>query len=110
MGAEVLVEQEILDDLPKRAVVGDPLVEGEVGVDDLLDHVLDLLVEGEAHVLTRVYPRCRIERGVVVELLHHLAERYAVLWAKVESKALVQLSDDAGKGLEFLGPCLVAAL
>ena len=57
VGAQVLVEEEVLDRLAEGAVVGDALVELEVRVDDLLDHVLDLLVEGEPHVLARVDPR-----------------------------------------------------
>jgi hypothetical protein len=42
---EVLIEEEVLDGLTKGAVVGDALVQIEVGVDDLLNDVLDLLVE-----------------------------------------------------------------
>ena len=47
-------------------VVGDALVQVEVRVDDLLDHVIDLLVEGKAHVLAGVRPRARIKDGVGV--------------------------------------------
>jgi len=65
--------------LRKAAIVGDALVEVEVAVDDLLDHALDLLVEGEPHVLARVGAGRRVEGGVAVELAHHLIERDAVL-------------------------------
>ena len=51
MGAEVLVEEVVLDHLAEGWVVGDPLVEVEVQIDDLLDDLLDLVVEGDAHVL-----------------------------------------------------------
>ena len=107
--AQVLVEEEVLDRLAEGAVVGDALVEVEVRVDDLLDHVLDLLVEGEPHVLARVHPRRGVERRVVVELLHHLAEGHAVLGAEVQPEALVQLGDDAGERLQLLRRDAVAA-
>ncbi len=70
------------------------LLELEVRVDDLLDHMLNLLIEREPNVLPRVHPA---EGRVVVELFHHLAERHAVLGAEVEPKALVQLGIDAGQ-------------
>ena len=101
--AQVLVEQEVLDRLAEGAVVGDALVEVEVRVDDLLDDVLDLLVEGEADVLAGVDPRRGVERRVVVELLHHLAERHAMLGAEVQPEALVQLGDDPRERLQLLG-------
>src|SRR6266852_1140829 len=108
VAAEVLVEEEVLDRLAEGPVVGDPLVELEIGVHDLLDDVLDLLVEGEAYVLPRVDPRGGIERGVVVELLHHLSERHAMFGAEVETEAFVQLGDDARERLQLPGSGLVA--
>src|SRR5712692_8681860 len=101
VAAEVLVKEEVLHSLAEGPVVGDPLVELEIGVDDLLDDVLDLLIEGEAYVLPRVDPRGGIERGVVVELLHHLSERHAMFGAEVETEAFVQLGDDARERLQF---------
>lgn len=102
VAAQVLVEEEVLHRLAEGAIVGDALVELEVRVDDLLDHLLDLLVEGEPHVLPCIDARCGIERDVVVQLLHHMAERHTVLRAEVQTKPLVQLSDDSREGLEFL--------
>jgi hypothetical protein len=37
MPAQVLVEEEVLERLTERAIVGNALVELEVGIDDLLD-------------------------------------------------------------------------
>src|SRR5262249_60117403 len=53
--------------LAEGAVVGDALVEVEVGVDDFLDDMLDLLIESEPDVFPRVDPRRRVERGIVVQ-------------------------------------------
>src|ERR1700733_920167 len=100
--AQVLIEEEVFDRLSESTVVGHALVEVEVRIDDLLDYVLDLLVEGEPHVLPRVGPGCCVKRSVVVELLHHLAESHSVLGAEVQPKALVQLGDNARKRLQLL--------
>ena len=89
VSAQVLIEQEVLDRLAERPVVRDPLVEVEIRVDDLLDDVLNLLVERQTDVLARVHPRRRVERRVIVELLHHLAERDAMLGSKIEAEAFV---------------------
>ena len=51
---DVVVEQEVLERPPELGVVGDALVEVEVGLYDLLDPVLDLGVKGQPHVLARV--------------------------------------------------------
>src|SRR5271167_1392267 len=56
VAAQVMVEQEVLQSLSEGSIVRDPLVELEIGIDDLLDHVLDLLVEGQPHILPRVGP------------------------------------------------------
>src|SRR5262249_49841003 len=110
VGTQVLVEEEVLDRLTEGAIVGDALVELEVRVDNFLDYLLDLLVEGKAHVLARVDPGSGIERRVVVELLHHLAERHAVLGTEVEPEPLVQLRDDAREYLQLLRRRSVALL
>ena len=83
-------------------IVRDALVQLEVRVDDVLDGVLDLLVEGQAHVLPRVDPRAGVEPRVCVEPLHHLAEGQAMLRAEVEPEALVQLGDDPGERFQLL--------
>ncbi len=101
VGPEVLVKQEILDDLPEPRVIGDPLVEIEIGIHDLLDHVLDLLVEGEPDVLAGIDPGRRVECGVLVQALHHLAEGDPMLRSEVQTEALVQLGDDARERLHF---------
>jgi hypothetical protein len=67
-----------------------------------------LAPHARAHVLPRVDPRGGIERGVVVELLHHLPERHAMFRAEVEAEAFVQLGDDARERLQLPGPGLVA--
>jgi hypothetical protein len=41
------------------------------------------------HVLARVDARRRVEPGVLVELLHHLAEGHAVLRAEVQAEARI---------------------
>jgi hypothetical protein len=67
MRAQVLVEQEVLDHFAEGAVVGDALVEVEVGVDDLLDDLFDLVVEREPYVLAGVGAGRGIERRIAVE-------------------------------------------
>ena len=96
VAAQVLVEQEILDHLAEGAVVSDALVQVEVGVDDLLDHLVDLVIESQAHVFARVDPRRGVERGITVELVHHLFDRDPVFGAKLDTEPLVQLGDDPG--------------
>lgn len=100
MGAHVLVEEHVLEDLAEGAVIGDAPVEIEVGIDDLLDHLLDLLVEREADVLAGVDSRAGVESGVGIEPFHHLTEGHPVLRTQVEPEALVQLGD----GLFVLSP------
>ena len=95
MRAEVLVEEVVLDYFAEGRVVCDPLVEVEVLVDDLLDNLLDLVVEGDAHILQRVDLGGCVERGVLFESFHHSAERDAVVWTQLDSEALVELGDDA---------------
>ena len=89
MTAHILVEEEVLQGLAEGRIVRDPLVQVEIGFDDLLDHVFDLVVEGEPHVLPRVDARRGFERRVVVKLLHHMGERYAVLRTEIEPEAFV---------------------
>jgi hypothetical protein len=72
------------------------LYRSEIGFDDLLDHILDLVIEGKPDVLSRVDARRGIERRVVVKLLHHMGERDAMLRAEVQTEAFVQLCNDAG--------------
>ena len=55
VAAEILVEEEILDLHSKGVIVGYALVQIKVGIDDLLDHLLDLVVEGQAHVFARIH-------------------------------------------------------
>ena len=103
-----MVEEEGLHDLAEISVVGDALVEVEVRVDDLLDHLLHLVVEGEADVFAGVDARGGVEGAVVFEAVEHLAEGDAVFRAEVEAEAFVQLGDDAGQRLHFvLGRALV---
>src|SRR5215472_8550435 len=64
--------------------------------------MLDLLVEGEPHVLPGVDARCGVERGVPVELVHHLTEGHAVLRAEIDAKALVEFGNDARERLQLL--------
>ena len=97
--------RKFLHDLAEGRVVGDALVEIEVGVDDLLDGVLDLLVEGEADILAGIDARGGVEGGVAVEALHHLAEREPVLGAEVEAETLVELGDDPREGSSSSAPC-----
>ncbi len=103
VAAQVLVEEEVLQRLAEGAIVGDALVEIEVRIDDLLDHVLDLALEGQAHVLAGVRAGARVERPIRVELVHHLAEGDLVLGSQAEAEALVQLRDDAGERLRLFG-------
>ncbi len=51
VSAHILVKEHVLDDLAKDSVIGDALVQLEV-FDDLLDHMLDLLVEKQVSGLT----------------------------------------------------------
>src|SRR5437870_10139955 len=90
VAAQVMVKQKVFQRLAEGSIVGDALVELEVGVDDFLDHLLDLLVEGQAHILPRIGPRRSIERRVVAQPVHHLAERRLLLGAEVEPESLVQ--------------------
>ena len=92
--AQVLVKQEVLDRIPEGPVVRDPFVEVEVHVDNLLDHILHLLVEGQADALARVDPGAGVQGRVPVELLHHLAQGQPVLGSQVQAEAFVQLGDD----------------
>ena len=94
MRSEVLVEEVVLDHLAEIRVIRDPLVKVEVQVDDLLNDLLDLVVKGDAHVLQRVDLRGRVERGVLLQPLHHPAEREAVFWAQLNAEALVKFGDD----------------
>ena len=72
VATQVLVEEEGLHEFAERVVVGDSFVEVEVRVDDVLDHLLDLVVESEAHVLAGVDADGRSERRIVLQLVHHL--------------------------------------
>src|SRR5690606_26959578 len=70
--------EHVLDDFAEVAVVRDALVEVEVRVDDLPDHVLDLR---ESDVFASVRASAGVEGGVGVEALHHLAQGHLVLGA-----------------------------
>src|SRR5262249_29505113 len=99
---KVLVEKKVLQYLAERVIVGDALVKLEIGVDDLLNDRLDLVIEGKPPVLARIGPGGGIEAGVVGQLLHHLAERYLVLGAEVEAETLVQLGNYSRQRLQLL--------
>ena len=99
---DVVVEEEVLQRLAEGRVVGDPLVELEVGLDDLLDLVLHLRIEGEPDVLPRVDAGAGVEAGVLVESVADLLQRHPVLGAEVEPEALVQLGDDPRERLDLL--------
>ena len=79
MRAQVLIEEKILDHFAESAVVCYALIKLEIGIDELLDDILDRLVEGEPHIFARVDSDCGIQRRIGIELIHHLAERYAML-------------------------------
>ena len=49
----------------------------------------------------RVDPRRGVERGVAVELVHHLFDRDPVFGAKLDTEPLVQLGDDPGQRLHL---------
>ena len=52
--AEVLLEEVVLNHLSECRVIGYPLVQFEVQVDDFLDDLFYLVVKGNPHVLQRV--------------------------------------------------------
>ena len=95
MAADVVVEEVVLEGAAEVGVVGDALVEVEVGLDDLLNLVLDLGVEGQPDVLAGVHPRAGVEAGVAVEGRAYPLEGDAVLGAQLQAEALVQGLDDA---------------
>ena len=101
MAAEILVEEVVLELRSKGVIVGDTLVQIKVGIDDLLDHLLDLVVEGQPHVFARIHSCCGIERGIVSEPFHHLAKGDAMFGTEFNAKALVQFGDDPRQRLHF---------
>ena len=110
MAPKVLVEEEVLDYVAERPVVGDPLVEVEVRIDDLLDDLLDLVVEGQPDVLAGVHACRGIKCRVPVQLVHHLAEGDTVLGPEVEAEPFVQLGDDLREHLDLVWLRSVRAL
>ena len=86
---DVVVKEEVLERPAKVGVVGDPLVQFEVGLDDLLDLVLNLGVEGQPHILARVHPGAGVEAVVVVEGRADVLKRDAVLGAEVQTESFV---------------------
>jgi hypothetical protein len=79
---------------PKLRSVGDAAVELEVALDDLLDLVLDLGVEGETHVLPGVDAGAGVEAGILFQGRRDLLQGHPILGAQVEPEPLVQLGDD----------------
>ena len=108
MAAQILVEEEGLHHFAKGAVVRYPLVEVEVRVHDVLNHLLDLVIEGQPHVLAGVHAGGRVERRVLLQPFHHLMEGNPVLRPEIQSETLVQFGDDPRQGLDrILGRSLM---
>jgi hypothetical protein len=53
--SEIDVEEKIFYRISKHPIVGNPFVQFEVRVNDLLNHVLDLVIECKPDILTRVH-------------------------------------------------------
>lgn len=94
MGPQIMIEKEVFKRFPERPVVGDPLVELKVGIHDLLDDILDLVVEGETDIFPGVDPGAGVEGCVAIELRQDLPERYTMLRPEVQSESLVQLGGE----------------
>jgi len=100
--AQVGVEQVVGERAAELRVIRDPLVELEVRLDDLLDHVLELLVEGEPNVLPGVHPGAGIQGRVPIQAGHRLLQADPILLAQVDAEPFVQLGDDLGEGFQLL--------
>jgi hypothetical protein len=83
VGPEIDIEQEIAQGRSEDLVVGDPLIEIEIRIHDLLDRVLDLVIEGQADILTGIDPGTRVEADVLVELPQDLPQRQPMILSKV---------------------------
>jgi hypothetical protein len=84
-------------------IVGDALVELEVGVDHVLQMLGNHAIEGQAGVFWGVDLDAGGQRRVAGELLHQVNDDNPVLFGKVGAKALVEIVDDLGQRLDSVG-------
>ena len=60
------------------------------------------MIEGQPHVCPRIHPRGNAQRGIAIQSVHHLAQRYAVFRPQFDPETLVQFGDDLRQRLHFL--------
>ena len=89
--SDVPIEEPIQEDPREVTIVGDLLVELEVGLDHVLNFVIHQEVEGEAGVVGWIYLDTRFERGAAGELLFELANEDLVVLGEVRAESTIQL-------------------